>query len=75
MSWNYRLCSYTLNGETFFGIREVYYNGDGSLKGVCDASTDEWTTPDEVSRTLDMMRAATKLPILVLPRDTMSVGE
>jgi len=66
MSWNYRLCSYTLDGEVFYGIREVYYNEDGSIKGVTPASTDEWTTPDEVRGTLDMMRAATDEPILSL---------
>jgi hypothetical protein len=64
--WKYRLCSYTVDGETLFSIREVYYKPDGTVRGIVIASTEAWTTPQEVAKSLDLMRAATELPVLQL---------
>jgi len=29
VGWDYRICTYTISGERFFGIREVFYNSNG----------------------------------------------
>jgi hypothetical protein len=64
--WNYRLCQYTVRGTVLFGIREVHYNDDDTMKGVTRASIDDWETADDVRGTLKMMRSAVKQPILIL---------
>ncbi len=64
MSWNYRVCSYTVDGQTLYAIREVYYHADGNVKGVGAALTGDWTTPDDVRETLDRMRSGCNLPVL-----------
>ena len=70
MSWNYRVCSYTTNGETLFGIREVYYDTDGRVKRVAAASAGDWTSAEDVKRTLEMMLKACDLP--VVPLDSLT---
>ena len=66
MAWNYRLCRYTVDGYVLFGIREVYYNEDGTVKGTCSASADDWENADDVRGTLDLMREAVEQPILII---------
>ena len=66
MSWNYRLCQYTVDGATLFGIREVYYNDDGTIKGTTRASADDWERPNDVRSTLERMQRAIEEPMLVL---------
>jgi hypothetical protein len=66
MSWNYRVCQYTANGTVLFGIREVYYNADGTVKTARPPSVDDWESVDDVARTLELMRQAMSQPVLVV---------
>ena len=64
MSWNYRVCRYRKNGETLFGIREVYYDARGRIKGLTDASVDDWETHTDLKGTLTLMAKALDRPLL-----------
>lgn len=66
MSWSYRLCRYTLDGETLFGLREVYYESDGRARGFTSASVDDWASADEIKRTLRRMLGALQRPVLTI---------
>ena len=75
MSWNYRVCQYTANGTVLFGIREVYYNADGTVKTARPPSIDDWESVDDVLRTLELMRHAIGQPVLVVERPEGSRAE
>lgn len=57
MSWNYRVIRFKgENGEdTYYEIKEVFYNKDGSLMGYSDATVSGESFSD-VIKVLDMMR-------------------
>jgi len=56
MSWNYRVMQFEDEiGETYYEIKEVYYNRDGTLMGYCDATASGESFGD-VIKVLDMMK-------------------
>jgi hypothetical protein len=65
MSWNYRVMKDTYEGETFYEIHEVYYEGDGKVRN--------WTAEpvfpcgisvEELKEILKTMMEACDKPIL-----------
>jgi len=55
--WNYRVIRFKGENDedTFYEIKEVFYNRDGSLMGYCDASVSGECFGD-VIKVLDMMK-------------------
>lgn len=65
MSWNYRVVRFKgeLDEDTYYELKEVFYNRDGSLMGYADASVGGQSY-DDIVRVLDMMKKdATKVVI------------
>ena len=57
MSWNYRVVKFEdAFDDSYFEIKEVYYNQDGSLMGFCDATVASETF-EGIIEVLDQMRA------------------
>ena len=57
MSWNYRVMEFEDEIEgTYYEIKEVYYNRDGTLMGYCDASVSGGSFKDIID-TLTVMKA------------------
>ena len=66
MGWNYRVMQFEDEiGETYYEIKEVYYNRDGSLMGYCDAIVGGGSFSDIIS-TLDAMRTDAHKTVLKL---------
>jgi hypothetical protein len=57
MSWNYRVVRFKdeESQETYYELKEVFYNRDGSLMGYSDATV-SGESFDEVIKVLDMMK-------------------
>ena len=55
--WNYRVIRFKgeQDEDTYYEIKEVFYNRDGSLMGYCDASVGGESF-DDIIKVLDMMR-------------------
>ena len=64
-AWNYRVIKRILEGESAFGIYEVYYDDSGA-PSACSSSPCEpfGETPEDLKIELDMMRKATEQPTL-----------
>ena len=57
MSWNYRVVRFKGENEedTYYEIKEVFYNRDGSLMGYSDATVSGESFAD-IIKVLDMMK-------------------
>jgi hypothetical protein len=57
MSWNYRVVRFKgeIGEDTYYEIKEVFYNRDGSLMGYADATVGGESFGD-IIKVLDMMR-------------------
>ena len=57
MSWNYRVVRFKdeENQETYYELKEVFYNRDGSLMGYSDATV-SGESFDDVIKVLAMMK-------------------
>lgn len=65
MSWNYRVVKFTgeQDEDTYYELKEVFYNRDGSLMGYADASV-SGESFDDIIKVLDLMKKdATKAVI------------
>lgn len=63
MSWNYRVIRFKgeQDEDTYYELKEVFYNRDGSLMGYADASV-SGESYDEIIRVLELMKKdATKV--------------
>lgn len=63
MSWNYRVVRFKgeQDEDTYYELKEVFYNRDGSLMGYADASVGG-ESYDEIIRVLELMKKdATKV--------------
>lgn len=63
MSWNYRVIRFKgeQDEDTYYELKEVFYNRDGSLMGYADASV-SGESFDEIIRVLELMKKdATKV--------------
>lgn len=66
MSWNYRIMKRKISESEFeFGIYEVYYNEDGSVKGYTENSlTPVVDNPEGLKREIEIMLKAFDQEIL-----------
>jgi hypothetical protein len=57
MSWNYRVVRFNGadNEDTYYELKEVFYNRDGTLMGYSDASV-SGESFDDIIKVLDMMK-------------------
>jgi len=69
MSAEYRVCEYTEDNEKRIGLCEVATDADGKTKCVAVASTEVFTSVDELKRALGRMLHACDLPVLVITGD------
>ena len=81
MGWNYRVVKHVKgdgtppNGDTDYGVYEVYYNEDGTVRGWTErAVSPGGETPKEFRGSLMLYTAAMKRPVLVI-RDEKVAGE
>jgi hypothetical protein len=65
MMWNYRVVRFKGENDedTYYEIKEVFYNRDGSLMGYCDANVSGESFGD-VIKVLDMMKTAAHKAVL-----------
>jgi hypothetical protein len=70
MSWNYRIVKgKTEDGDEYFGVHEVYYNRDGSIKLMTES-------PVEVaSDTLEGVKSVLQMMSDCLSKDVLVDGE
>ena len=65
MTWNYRVIKRVIGGEDSYGIHEVYYNDDGTIRAWSEnpiIPTGE--TPEELKKDFLIQRHALDNPIL-----------
>lgn len=66
MSWNYRVMRHTIsNGEEWYGIHEVYYEEDGTIKFYStDSIHPHGETEKELQKDLEMMQESFNKAVL-----------
>ena len=65
MTWNHRLIRDTKDGETWYGIHEVFYEDDGEPNGcTVEAVSVVGETVDECKEILEWMIAACSKPVI-----------
>lgn len=65
MTWNHRVMRGVAYGETFFSIREVFYDDDGTVQNWTADPIDPYgETLDELKTCLEQMLAACDQPVL-----------
>ena len=65
MSWNYRVVRFKdeENEETYYELKEVFYNRDGSLMGYADATVSGESFAD-IMRVVGMMKRDALRPVI-----------
>jgi hypothetical protein len=63
MKWNYRIVLMQQHGETWYEIREVFYEDDGTPAGHCDAIP-AGDDKEELERLVERFEDAFRQPIL-----------
>jgi len=66
MSEKYRVCVYTEKNDTRLGLCEVLTDEDGATQCVAVASTEVFSTLQDLKQGLERMRAACELPALTI---------
>lgn len=75
-TWNYRVTHYEVDGESVYGIREVYYGEHGTVQGWSQSSmAPHGDTLDELREDVDHMRDAFDKPVLRLSPDLNSLEQ
>jgi hypothetical protein len=74
VSWNYRVCRYTIEGIELFSILEVYYNDAGEPDGYCAASLAKWETLEDLTGTVANLQSALTKPILDVSPEIGKLG-
>lgn len=65
MSWNYRVIRHTVDGETGYGVHEVYYNEDGKPIACTEEPAKPYgETPDELAKDVLHFASALEKPVL-----------
>lgn len=64
MTWNYRVLAHEIDGEVFFAIKSVYYEGNKPVSYSDTPSVIFEDSLEWVKKTLNLMEEATKKPIL-----------
>jgi hypothetical protein len=65
MSWNYRVVRFKdeENEDTYYELKEVFYNRDGSLMGYADATVSGESFAD-IMRVVGMMKRDALRPVI-----------
>lgn len=73
-TWNFRVARRTLDGETSYGIHEIYYGSDGVIRFWTSDPVDPFgETVDELRADLTRMYAATFEDVIDL--DALEAGK
>lgn len=63
MSWNFRITTKQVGDTTLYGLCEVYYRKDGSVKGYTDwIDPNGWNNKEDLKITLENMLKAFDKP-------------
>lgn len=73
-TWNFRVARRTLDGETSYGIHEIYYSSDGGIRFWTSDPVDPFgETVEELREDLRRMFAATFEDVIDL--DALEAGQ
>ncbi len=56
MSWNYRVIRHGTEDDIWYGVHEVYYNGEGKPEGWTNKPILIGSTPNELLVTLERIK-------------------